>query len=166
MKKSNYSEEEKREIINRVLYKRYIKEYLNIVNKYIIPEINQESLLSHEKTNIVLNHNRLNEISKRTSVIVPFSDKESLINLIKSFEHDYNIPYYMWIKNADICGLVELSSIWDFNFNFEFNETGDDNAFISLIRSDYTKEIGLDYYEESSEHYIEISLINRKVMNG
>lgn len=72
----------------------------------------------------------------------------------------------MWIKNADICGLVELSSIMDFNFNFEFNETGDDNAFISLIRSDYTKEIGLDYYEESSEHYIEISLINRKEING
>lgn len=142
-------EQKKRRIYGR----QYLNKYLAILYKLVIDK---------KKINL-LNIVDTDNISNKTSNLVLtfsdriyFSDKEKLKKIILDNIKNFNEEYYLFTSLSKECGVAELESLNDFNFNFDFKD--EPSGILSLVNFSITNKILLDYYEEDNIEYLEVEI--------
>ena len=145
MNREKPSELERKKIIGRAVFQ---KQYLEKANLYSKITIEKDDLLSVEETAKILNISREINRSVVSRLEFPFSNKEAVVKAIGEFERDADAPYYMFLEHCDFCGLIVLPTIWDFNFDFKYED--DPDGIVSIARTDLKKGLLLDYGEGNS----------------
>jgi hypothetical protein len=142
-------EQKKRRIYGR----QYLNKYLDILYKLVIDK---------KKINL-LNIIDTDNISNKTSNLVLifsdkiyFSDKGKLKKIILDNIKNFNEEYYLFTSLSKECGVAELDSLNDFNFNFDFKD--EPSGILTLVNYSITNKILLDYYEEDNIEYLEVEI--------
>ena len=81
------------------------------------------------------------------------------MDLIKENTLEMNAPYLMYLSYSLDCGLMRLSSLYDFNFNFSFYD--EHAGIIIFTREDKKEKILLDYSEDNNKEIIEIEVYRK-----
>ena len=134
----------------------HMKTYIEELNRILKVKKTAEDIWS-----IVDSDNFVEESKKQRWALkyvrtIPFEEKQKLLYLLESNVITWNQPHMLYISNARDCGFVTISSLDDFNWNFNFyDESGGIVCFEDL---NHTEKITLDYDEESSEYLIELKI--------
>lgn len=137
-------EQKKRRLFGR----QYLEEYLESIHKITI--IKNPKILSIVETDRI--NNNQNKLNNSFSIKLLFDNKSELKNIIlKQFKSKDNV--YLFVPLSKDCGAIEMNSIINFNFNFDF--TDEPSGIISIISKNLKEKILLDFYEEQEVKYIE-----------
>lgn len=134
----------------RLFGKQYLNEYTLIVKKITanIQDLCIKSILETDKIIDIISNLNLKE-----TFVIPFGDKEKLQTIIIE-RLKLQGTIYLFTSLSKDCGAIEIPSINNFNFNFDFSD--DKSGIISLINSDLKRKILLDFYENENNKFIEI----------
>ncbi len=132
--------------------------------KYIA-EISQLDLKPFSISNLialeVMEEIRQNVISKserKKKFTIPFEERstEKFKYFIYNLYSKNQNPIYIWTELSNDCGIYEIDSILDFNFNFSFEVNS--KGLINLLSKNLKDQIILDFSEDNNERLLEIEL--------
>ncbi|TGL73271.1 hypothetical protein EHQ83_05470 [Leptospira yasudae] len=103
--------------------------------------------------------NRIINSKQRKTFAIPFEEKSSerfhiYINNLYSKNQS---PIYIWTELGNDCGIYEINSILEFNFNFPFKVNSE--GIIVLLAKNFQNKITLDFSENYNEQFIEIEIL-------
>ena len=134
----------------------YLAPYLEDASKLLKREVTKNDLISVEQTNAILNLNSFPKRQVTYSNTLRFDDKPTLMDEIRSHVMEWDTAYFFYLTKVECCGMVEIPSLSDFNWNFSFND--ERHGMIYFLRKDKKERILLDFYEEFSEFYIDVEI--------
>lgn len=144
----------------RLYGKKYIPKYLEELNRLVLYNVEEKDLLSIVDTdNFIESSKVLDKNSLFVQKTILFSEKEKLMEFIKENTLSMNTPYMMYLSYSSDCGLMRISSLYDFNFDFSFND--EHAGLIEFIREDKQESILLDYSEENNKKILEIEIYRK-----
>ncbi len=144
----------------RLFGKKHLPKYLEELNRLVRYEVKESDLLSIVDTdNFIESSKILDKNSLIFQKTILFSEKEKLLDLIKENTLEMNAPYLMYLSYSLDCGLMRLSSLYDFNFNFSFYD--EHAGIIIFTREDKKEKILLDYSEDNNKEIIEIEVYRK-----
>lgn len=144
----------------RLYGKKNLTQYLEELNRLILYKVEEKDLLSIIDTdNFIKSSKTLDRNCLFFQTTILFSEKEKLLELIKENTLEMSSPYIMCLSHSLDCGLMRISSLYDFNFNFDFND--EHAGLIEFIREDKQEGILLDYSEENNKKNIEIEIYRK-----
>lgn len=134
-----------------------MEKYLKELNRLLNVNKSKEDIWSIEESDASIERSKTLEWILLYKEIFPFNDKVHLKEILQNYIETWDKPYRMFIPKSEDCGLVCISSLHEFNWDFNFyDESG---GIICLERIDYKVRIILDYYEDKKE-YLEILIYN------
>lgn len=136
-------------------YKREIQRYLLELKELCLQPVSTSDLFSLENTERIQRDSLRSLEGKSTRrILIDFEEKKAV--KFKDYVaklHDANShSVYVWTERTNQCGLHEISSLLEFNFDFRYdvNEQG----IVVLLASDLTDNLVLDFsYNERSAKY-------------
>lgn len=144
----------------RLYGKQHLPNYLEELNRLLLYKVEAKDLLSIVDTdNFITSAKVLDKESLILQKTILFSEKEKLLKIIKENVLDMNTPYLMYLSYSLDCGLMKLSSLYDFNFDFSFYD--EHAGLIEFIREDQKERILFDYSEENQNEILEIEIYRK-----
>lgn len=147
-------------IANRLAYKRYLQSHLSQLSHLTNRYIGENDLLPLETTHSIREESKqLLDMSSLRKFKIDFSEKlgvrfEEFVRNLHALNPN---PVYIWIEHTNTCGLLEIRSIIEFNFKFDYAEIN--QGIVSLLTKDMRDNLVLDFFEDSSgARFIEIEL--------
>ena len=142
----------------RLECKRNIQSYISQLSHLSNREVKAADLLSLEATNVIREQAKLLPNKPFQKFKIKFSEKldERFAMFVKNLYSLNSTPIHIWLKHTNTCGLFEIRSIMEFNFNFDYSVVNE--GIISLLTKDLNDNIILDFFEDSGEKFIEIEL--------
>lgn len=136
-------------------YNREIQRYLLEIKELCLQPAAASDLLSLDHTERIREDSLRSLNGKSTRrIVIDFEQKKTI--KFKDYVaklHDANPhPVYVWTERSNQCGLHQIHSLLEFNFDFRFdvNEQG----IIVLLASDLTDNLVLDFsYNERLSRY-------------
>lgn len=151
------------DIGQRLAYKRNIQSHLSQLSHLTNREVTEGDLLPLETTHSIREQSkRLLNSSSLHKFKIRFPEKLDgrFTTFVRNLHALNSSPVYIWIEHTNTCGLLEIGSIAEFNFKFEYSVSP--QGIISLLTKDMTDNMVLDFFEDSShEQLIEIELVGR-----
>jgi len=147
-------------LVERLTYRHNIASHLSQLSHLVNREVKAEDLLPLDATRAIMEQIKLtlkNKPSKKFQI--RFSEKTApqFTTFVECLHALNSGPIYIWLNHTNDCGLFEVRSIREIDFKFEFSKIP--GEIISLITKDFSDEMLLDFFEESTgEKYIEIEL--------
>lgn len=145
----------------RLFGRKYLPKYLEELSRLLGRNVESTELLSIVQTDEFLDSTsyfqKQEPYYKR---IIRFSDKEFLKVILHKTIIGWNVPYMIYLSDSLYCGLMKISSLFCFNWNFNFDD--EQAGLIIFTRMDGEEKIVLDYFEESSEQMLEIRIYKKK----
>lgn len=140
----------------RVFGKQYLSEYLKELNALTNINITADMLLS------IVESDSVGTVTKEYSykLTINFYDKETLLLLVRQLINLKDGPCYLYTAYSTDCGILKLSSLKDFNINFNFDD--EHAGLLKLTLEDLSNELVLDFYEENDEYYLEIEIFGKQ----
>lgn len=131
----------------RIRQHRNLKMHLGELGALTGRSVEANELSSAEQASLVRNSEKKFSEYDVMSVDILFSDIESFQfkNFIKQLYDKNNSPVQVWLPRTIDCGILEIDSILDvrFNFNFNLNEEG----ILVLMTQDMEDKLLLDWFK-------------------
>lgn len=144
----------------RLFGKKHLSRYLSELSKLLKKEIEAKDLLSIVDTDKFMNAtSHFKDKKPFVKEIIKFSDKTKLKEILLKKVSNWNVPYMVYLSDSLDCGLLEIPSLYYFNFDFSFYD--EHAGIIIFTRIDGEQKILLDYYEENGEKFIEIEIYRK-----
>ncbi len=147
----------------RLAYKRNLQSHLSQLSQLSNREVTESDLLPLELTHSIREESkRLLNTASLHKFKIHFPEKGSarFARFVASLRATNSNPTYIWIEHTNICGLFEIGSISEFNFNFEYSVST--QGIISLLTKDLADNMVLDFFEDSpGEQFIQIELLGK-----
>lgn len=150
-----------REFTGKVYYMpNYLKELSILLQRNVVAE----DLLSLSETDSFFeqSRNKSEEIVYKSTL--DFTNKQFLLDCVHENVENWDTPYMIYLCDVDHCGLLEIDTLSDFNWNFKF--TDEHCGFIGFIRKDMNERIVLDYYEENTKLLIDIEIYRGRTLRS
>jgi hypothetical protein len=145
----------------RLFGKSYLPRYFAELSRLLKEDVHVQNLLSIVETDNFMNSVSYFKDEKPYSKnTIKFSDKTSLKKILSKEISDWNVPYMMYLSDSFDCGLLKISSLFCFNFDFSFYD--EHAGIIIFTRTDGKEKILLDYYEENGEKYIAVEIYKKE----
>jgi len=125
---------------------------------YYIAELKSFTNIEPSRDALELNELDLNRaknlggISPVKSEIYDFSQKDYLENNIYTFFQDDSVT--IWTPRTVIFGYFRLPSVRYFNFSFPFDSNSE--GIVSILASDFSKRVVLDFSKENCKEVLEV----------
>ncbi len=146
----------------QIAYKLNIKRHLLELSSFLRKSATESALVSLKESKRILD-SLASETPETTHFTIPFKDKKSpkFYAFIESIFNQIPGPMYVWTEHAVVCGLIQIESIMEFNFEFPF--TASNNGIVCIITQDLTNELKLSFYNDEldNEELLEVSLIGK-----
>lgn len=147
----------------RLFGKKHLPRYLRELNKLLRKGVKAQDLLSIVDTDSFMNSvSYFKDKKPYNKEIIKFSDKSRLKEIFSKEIIDWDVPYMIYLSDSLDCGLLEIPSLYYFNFDFSFYD--EHAGIITFTRIDGEQKIVLDYYEEDDEKFIEIETYRKSIM--
>jgi hypothetical protein len=143
----------KRLLIGKAVAK---KRYLSLLNKFTLNVNVLDCIVPLEESD---------EIIKKTTRVEVLFYKTYLFRNKNAFKKDlshiidFEKEFYLWIDDSYFCGLIRMPNLRAFNFDFDFDDDPQ-NGIIEFFYSDV--EVKINYYEDSNNHYLELTIYSLK----
>lgn len=134
----------------RLFGKQFLQKYMNIIQRLTKTE-DEIKPLSIVTTDYIIERQSL--LKKKNEKRFEFNDKKEFKKYVINNFNYKGVVYLMTSLSKD-CGGIELTSINEFNFEFNYNDEPD--GIVSIISSDFKEKILLDFYLIKDKTYIEI----------
>jgi len=134
----------------RLFGKQFLQKYMNIIQRLTKTE-DEIKPLSIVTTDYIIERQSL--LKKKNEKRFEFNDKKEFKKYVINNFNYKGVVYLMTSLSKD-CGGIELTSINEFNFEFNYNDEPD--GIVSIISSDFKEKILLDFYSIKDKTYIEI----------
>ena len=141
-------ERKKIRVYGKTHRKLHINECLEELNRVFLPQIIEADLLDALKTFDFIKDFRDIERPYTIKSTVDFNKKEQFLDAFVNINM-LDCPFYVDASCCDVCGLLYIKSIKEFNINFKWND--EQRNMIEFIKPDKSIQILLDYYEEYYE---------------
>uniref|UniRef100_UPI000B0EE6E3 hypothetical protein n=2 Tax=Leptospira santarosai TaxID=28183 RepID=UPI000B0EE6E3 len=134
------------------------------MSKYIA-EISQLYLKPFSKSNLIeleimeaIRQNVISKSERKKIFTIPFEEKstEKFKHFVNNLYSKNQNPIYIWTELSNDCGIYEIDSILDFNFNFSFEVNS--MGLIHLVSKNLKDQIVLDFSEDNNERLLEVEL--------
>ena len=130
--------------------------YLEVLSHLLNVTKNKDDIWSIVKSDNFIEESKRFEWILLCKDFLSFENKTHLLKILTKHIEDWNKPYSMFVSKSEDCGLVDISSLHDINWNFSFNDEPD--GIICLERIDHKERIILDFDMENNKELIEISI--------
>lgn len=145
----------------RLFGRKYLTKYLEELGRLLKRKVESTELLSTVQTDEFIDSiNYFKESNPDYKETIKFSDKSRLKAILYKTVSEWDVPYMVYLAYSHDCGLMKISSLFCFDWNFDFND--EHGRFIALTRIDGKERIVLDYDEEHSEQVLEIKIFKKK----
>lgn len=148
------------DLTQRLAYKRNLQSHLSQLSQLTHREVTADDLLPLDVTHTIQEQSkRLLNSSSHKKFKIGFTEKldAHFATFVRNLQALNSNPIYIWIEHTNECGLLEISSIVEFNFKFEYTVIS--QGIISLLTKDMSDNMVLDFFEDSSgERFIQIEL--------
>ena len=134
--------------------------YLEVLGHLLNVKKTKDDIWSIVKSDNFIEESKTFEWILLCKDIHSFEDKTQLLKILTKHIEDWNKPYAMFVSKSEDCGLVGISSLYDINWNFSFNDEPD--GIICLERIDHKERIILDLDMEDNKKLLEISIYKGK----
>lgn len=140
---------------------KYLPKYLEELSRLLGRKVESTELLSIVETDKFIDSiNYFKESKPDYKETIKFSDKARLKTILYKTVIGWDVPYMIYLAYSRNCGLMRISSLCCFNWNFDFND--EHGRYITFTRADGKERIVLDYDEEFSEQVLEIRIYKKK----
>lgn len=146
----------KRELLmQKTNAKKYLQQYLAELNAICTQPINEDQLLSLEKTYDIIEQIKSSIPSESfVKEQIEFDQKERIRQVVNESSDFFVNGLYLFTEHSKMCGALYLENIRHFNSDFVF--TTEHAGIISLINKEVTYKLLFDFYEEKSTQLMEI----------
>lgn len=147
---------------NKLMYKKNLRSYLNELGHLTKRTPGESELLSLEFTEE--ERARACKVKAKASLRfeINFKDKNTpkFEMYINSLYVKNPSPIYIWTERSNYCGIFEIPSILEFNFNFNFDVNSE--GIIVLLSKNMADKMILDFspsVSDLSQNQLEIELL-------
>ncbi len=134
----------------------YRETYLKDLSRLLLRDVTETELLSIGETDAFLERFSKENLETHLKFTMGFDDKEQLRALLLQHITKWTVPYMMYLSNVENCGLIEIPTLYDFNWDFKYSD--ETHGSVYFKRKDYKEKILLDYYEEYNEYYLDLEI--------
>jgi hypothetical protein len=126
-----------------------IKNYLQVLSILTKRPVKKEDLISLEKTLEIIDKSKLIRALASKNFEIDFEDRTSdqFKNFIENLDENKRSPIFIWSKGANSCGLFQVSSLLEINFDFEYEIDG--NGVFIFTSADLQDQLLVDFYENN-----------------
>lgn len=135
--------------------RKYKNVYLRELEHLIIPNYNEDRILSLEKT---LGLSKVKGNVQKHSL--SFDNKRALKIIIEKLISIKDGEVFLISQYSLLCGAYALKSLREFNSDFEFK--AEHQGLIQLRLADISNELLLDFYEENGERLLVVEIIGNE----
>lgn len=146
----------KRELLTqKANAKKYLQQYLAELNGICTQPINENQLLSLEKTYEIIEQIKSSIPSESfVKEQIEFDQKARIRQIVNESSDFFVNGLYLFTEHSKMCGALYLENIRQFNSDFVF--TAEHAGIISIINKEITYKLLFDFYEEESVQLLEI----------
>ncbi len=128
-----------------------IKNYLQVLSILTNRAVKKEDLTSLEKSlEIIAKHEYIRTLpNMKFEIGFEGRSSDQFKNFIRNLEKTKQSPIFIWSKGANSCGLLQVSSLFEINFEFEYEIDG--NGVFVFTSDDLQDELLIDFYENNEE---------------
>lgn len=146
---------------SKLMYKKNLKSYLNELGDLTKKMPSESELLTIELTEKERTRACMVRAKPSLKFEINFEDKSRsrFKMFVKSLYVKNPSPIYIWTARSNYCGAFEISSILEFNFDFDFNVNSE--GIIVLLAKNMEDEMVLDFSPsigDLSQNNLEIEL--------
>lgn len=146
----------------RLFGRQYLPKYLEELSRLLGRKVEPTELLSIVQTDEFIDSvNYFKESKPDYKETIKFSDKARLKTILCKTIIGWNVPYMIYLSYSLDCGLMRISSLFCFNWDFNFDD--EHGRFIAFTRTDGKERIVLDYDEEHLEQILEVRIYKKKI---
>lgn len=142
----------KRRTVGKVYY---LQSYLKDLTCLLQRKVTSEELFSLNETDTFFESAPEWKIFNK--ITLNFSNKDVLLKFIQQNILNWETSYMIYLSDVQYCGLLEIPTLSDFNWNFHFND--EHCGLICFIRKDYKEKIVLDFYEADLNNFIDVDIL-------